>query len=137
MAGTAVLEGARILWVDDDAFIRTVGVTLLKQAGADMAVATSGLEALECLLRERFDCVVMDVHMLVMDGLQATRIIRANPMTSQLPIIAMTGNTLHEERALCIEAGMNDFLSKPVVPSQLYATLARWLAAEAPSGAAG
>ncbi len=126
MADTAI-DGARVLWVDDDALIRTVGVTLLKQAGAQVSVASNGLDALECLLMERFDCIVMDVQMPVMDGLQATRLIRANPLTAHVPIIALTGNTLGDERVRCAAAGMNEFLAKPVAPLQLQAAVARCL----------
>ena len=75
----------------------------------------------------RFDAVIMDVQMPVMDGLEATRLIRRNVDAEQLPIIAMTAHAMEQERQLCLEAGMNDHLTKPVDPKNLTNTLGRWI----------
>ena len=75
----------------------------------------------------RFDAVIMDVQMPVMDGLEATRIIRRNVDATQLPIIAMTAHAMEAERLLCLEAGMNDHLTKPVDPKNLTRTLGKWI----------
>ena len=74
-----------------------------------------------------FDLVLMDVQMPVMDGLEATRIIRATPGHEKLPVLAMTANVFPEDRQACLAAGMNDFLAKPVAVDDLFDTLAKWL----------
>jgi CheY-like chemotaxis protein len=84
---------------------------------------------LECLHREHFDCVLMDVQMPEMDGLEASRQIRSTAALAGLPIIAMTANAFKEDREQCLAAGMNDFVSKPMQPEQLYAVIARCLLA--------
>ena len=83
--------------------------------------------ALELLRQDRFDGVLMDLQMPVMDGLEAVAHIRTNPDWDALPVIAMTANALEEERKRCLAAGMNDFIPKPVRPEMLYAVLAKWL----------
>ena len=81
--------------------------------------------------RESFDLVLMDVQLPHMDGMAATRAIRALPGGGNLPIIAMTANAFAEDRRRCLEAGMNDHVGKPVNPDALYQCLARWLPAAA------
>ena len=121
------MKGARILLVEDNVLNQEVAAGLLEDAGATVAIANHGQEALDRLRTERFDCVLMDVQMPVMDGLQATRLIRADPLLSGMPVLAMTANARSEDRARCLAAGMNDFLTKPMLPDRLYATLAGWL----------
>jgi two-component system sensor histidine kinase/response regulator len=75
----------------------------------------------------RYDLVLMDMRMPAMDGLEATRLIRSMPGFKKLPILAMTANVFAEERTACFEAGMNDFVTKPVKAQTLFETLARWL----------
>ncbi|WP_292038726.1 Hpt domain-containing response regulator, partial [Massilia sp. UBA6681] len=98
-----------------------------QQAGAEVSVAGNGIEALEAMRCRRFDCVLMDVQMPVMDGLEATRRIRQDPQLAGTLVIAMTANAGVEDRARCLQAGMDEFLSKPVVPELLAATIARCL----------
>ena len=128
-AGTAGtdqrLDGAAILLVEDNVFSQQVGRELLESAAALVVVAGNGSEALEQLRRRRFDCVLMDVQMPVMDGFEATRLIRADPDLAGTVVIAMTANAGVEDRARCRAAGMDEFLTKPVAPEQLAATIAR------------
>ena len=133
------LRGCRILLVEDNLINQELAVELLRCAGADVTVADHGQEALEFLEDKEFDCVLMDVQMPVMDGLEATRAIRARPCFAQLPIIAMTAGAMPEEKAETLAAGMNDHVVKPIDPASLFATIGRWVAGAAPppSGAPG
>jgi two-component system sensor histidine kinase/response regulator len=126
-AHAQAIRGRHILLVEDNVFNQEVAAGLLSHVGAQLRTANNGKEAVDLLLAHGFDCVLMDVQMPVMDGLQATRAIRAHPQTASTPVVAMTANAQDEDRARCLAAGMNDFLTKPVEPAQLYATLARWL----------
>ena len=129
------LDGAGILLVEDNVFSQQVGRELLENAGALVAVAGNGSEALAQLRRRHFDCVLMDVQMPVMDGFEATRQIRADPALCKTVVIAMTANAGALDQARCREAGMDDFLAKPVAPEHLAATIARAIARS--TGAAG
>jgi len=122
------LRGARVLLVEDNLLNQEVASGLLEDAGVTVTIAQHGQEALAHLAQGRFDCVLMDLQMPVMDGLQATRLIRADASLAGLPVLAMTANARSEDRARCLEAGMNDFVTKPVLPDRLYAVLAEWLA---------
>lgn len=121
------LTGAQILLVEDNAFNQEVAKELLGMAGAHVTIAQHGQAALDILSRQNFDCVLMDVQMPVMDGYEATRAIRANPAMAANLIIAMTANALLDDQKLCLEAGMDDFIAKPIDPGQLYATLVKHL----------
>jgi PAS domain S-box-containing protein len=122
-----LLKGASILLVEDNLFNQQVAVEMLRDAGAGVSIANNGQEAIDLLLKRHFDCVLMDVQMPVMDGLEATRKIRANPALANTYIIAMTANARGEDKAQCLAAGMNDFISKPVFSEQLYAVIAKGL----------
>jgi two-component system, sensor histidine kinase and response regulator len=132
------MRGAHILLVEDNALNLEVASGLLEMVGATVRCAENGQEALERMAGERFDCVLMDLHMPVMDGLQATRLIRADPALAGTPVISMTASARPEDRVACLAAGMDDFLTKPVLPEALYACLAgqlaRRAAAAAPAG---
>lgn len=129
------LAGRRLLLVDDNPINREVGVELLQRAGAAVDTASDGRAAVDVLAAGRFyDAVLMDLEMPRMDGLAATRAIRALPDRIGLPIIAWTAHALPEDRARCLEAGMSDYLPKPVAPGRLYATVARWTGGAATPG---
>ncbi len=121
------IRDSTILVVDDNPFNQQVAQVLLAARGARVSVANHGQEALELLRQQRFDCVLMDVQMPVMDGLQATRQIRATAGLAATRVIAMTANAGDEDRRKCIEAGMDDFITKPLLADRFYAIVARWL----------
>jgi len=129
----AVLAG-RVLLVEDNAVNRMVAVSMLQRLGIDSALAGNGREAIEAITRERFDLVLMDCQMPEMDGFEATRAIRAGESThgGHVPIVALTANATVEDRTRCIDAGMDDYLSKPFTMDQLAHALERWLASAPP-----
>ena len=126
-AAQARLDDCAVLLVEDNPFNQQVARELLEQSGAAVEVANNGQEALAAMAVKRFDCVLMDVQMPVMDGLEATRRIRRDPALQRTLVVAMTANAGVDDRARCLAAGMNEFLAKPVVPELLAATIARCL----------
>jgi len=132
-----VIRGASILLVEDNVFSQQVGCELLEDAGATVCVAGNGREALELLSRQRYDCVLMDVQMPEMDGFEATRRIRADPRLAGLLVIAMTANAGSEDRTRCLEAGMDEFVTKPIAPNLLFHLLAKWFRLRGGIGGAG
>ncbi len=123
-------RGIRILLAEDNEMNQQVATELLESAGAIVTVANHGGIAVK-LLQEgpqppNFDVVLMDLQMPEMDGFTATRLVRADQRFNHLPILAMTAHALVEERERCLAAGMNDHISKPIDPDQLFATLSRW-----------
>ncbi len=128
-------NGIRILLVEDNEINQQVATELLESAGASVVIANNGAEAVKILSQgdqpPPFDIVFMDLQMPEMDGYTAASLIRANPRTRELPIIAMTAHALVEERQRCLEAGMNEHLGKPIDPEALFATLLRWAKARA------
>ena len=133
LAGKRLAE-ARILLVEDNAVNQELAQEILQTAGAVVTVANNGREALEILEKRDFDCVLMDVQMPVMDGLEATRAIRAQPRWHALPIIAMTAGAMSSEREQTAEAGMNGHITKPINTEELFSSIAHHLKREeAPS----
>ena len=126
-AAAQALRGRRILLVEDDEINREVAIGILEPTGAEITVAMNGAQALEMIRPGRFDAVLMDMQMPVMDGMEATRRLRGDPALRDLPIIAMTANVMAGDRERLLEAGMNDFIGKPIRVSALYATLAKWV----------
>ena len=119
--------GLRVLLAEDNPVSQQVGLELLRAAGLRADIAATGREVLDKLAQQRYDLVLMDMQMPEMDGLEATRLIRALPDQATVPIVAMTANAFGEDRDACLAAGMDDHVAKPVEPAQLYGTLLRWL----------
>ncbi len=123
----AAMNGRKILLVEDQPLNQRVAQAMLKNAGAQVEIAENGQVALDLLRIHNFDCVLMDMQMPVMDGVVATRAIRADPALATNLVIAMTANASMHNQAVCMAAGMNDFITKPIKPAMLYAALAKWL----------
>jgi CheY-like chemotaxis protein len=123
----AALSGAHLLVVEDNPINREIALELLGRAGVRVSLAGDGQEALDMLGRERFDGILMDCQMPVMDGYEAARRIRQQPQWRELPIIAMTANALVGDREKVLAAGMNDHIAKPIRVDEMFATLARWV----------
>ncbi|MEI8264738.1 MAG: response regulator [Betaproteobacteria bacterium] len=121
-----LLRKVRVLVVDDNMVNQTVARELLQATGAQVAVASDGQQALDLLHSLEVDCVLMDMQMPVMDGLEATRRLRAQETLRRLPIIAMTASASTQDRRACLAAGMNDFVTKPVEPHRFLDIVARW-----------
>jgi CheY-like chemotaxis protein len=109
-----------------------VATELLEMLGARVSLAANGQAAVDRVRGESFDAVLMDLQMPLMDGHQATRLIREDPGKATLPIIAMTAHALVEERERCLAVGMNDYVSKPIDPERLAAVICRWTASPGP-----
>jgi len=122
------LAGVRVLVVEDNEINQIVATRLLESWQIGTAIANNGSEAVEMVARERYDAVLMDIQMPVMDGLTAARTIRAQePDGQHLPIIAMTAHAMAGDREKSLAAGMDDQVNKPVDPAQLHDILVKWL----------
>src|SRR4029079_12026462 len=131
--------GVRLLLAEDNEINQQIAVELLEGAGAQVDVAANGHEALERLsgaTPRTYALVLMDVQMPEMDGIEATRRIRADARHAKLPVIAMTAHAMAEERAGFAAAGMNDYVTKPIDPKTMFETLARWAGGKGVLGAA-
>ncbi len=124
----AAFRPARILVVEDTAINRVIVDTMLSQAGHAVTLANDGVEALDAVHKEDFDLILMDMQMPVMDGLEATRRIRiGEERVRDIPIVALTAAVLPNEIERCMQAGMSDFLPKPIVLDTLLRTIAKWV----------
>ena len=126
------LRGAWLLLVEDNEVNQEVAQHILNDAGIRVDIASNGAIALAKIEENAYDGVLMDCQMPVMDGYQATRKLRQDPRYSNLPVIAMTANAMVGDKEKCLDAGMNDFIAKPIDVAQLFGTLARWIAPAAP-----
>jgi CheY-like chemotaxis protein len=133
---TEALKGVMVLLVEDNPLNQMVAQAFLEQAGMVVTTLDNGEKAVQEMKRvgaAHYALILMDMHMPVMDGLEATRRIRGLAGCEQIPVIAMTAAVLPADKALCRDAGMDDFVTKPVLPEALMATLLRWV----PPSAAG
>jgi CheY-like chemotaxis protein len=142
MSGTAPAgpepNGIDALIVDDNAVNRQVACTVLRKLGLEVSQAVNGREAVEMAVRTRFDIVFMDLHMPEMDGLEATRAIRAAEAGRGrcTPIVALTASVMQETREQCMAAGMDAFVPKPFARDQIVAVLKQLVREPAPQDAA-
>jgi signal transduction histidine kinase/CheY-like chemotaxis protein len=129
---TAMRQRARILLVEDNPVNQRVAVRMLQKAGFTCDLAVDGAEAVAAVANTKFDLVLMDCQMPVMDGYEATAKIRQHELETgrHVPIVAMTANAMVGDRERCLGAGMDDYITKPINTQELYARLARWLRAQ-------
>lgn len=123
------LHGVHILLVEDNTLNQDLALDFLNKIGIRVTVANDGKEALEILQNESFDGILMDCQMPVMDGYEATRRIRAQEQFKELPIIALTANTTQEDIEKTHLSGMNDHITKPFNPDEMYQTIRQWISA--------
>ena len=126
-AAIARLHGAHVLLVEDNELNQELALELLSSNGLSVEVANNGVEALERLDASRFDGVLMDCQMPLMDGYTATQTIRRRPELAELPVIAMTANVMSGDRERALAAGMNDHIGKPIDVCELFTTMAGWI----------
>jgi signal transduction histidine kinase/CheY-like chemotaxis protein len=124
----AALAGTRLLVVEDNHVNQEVTKAILESEGAAVQIAANGREATLAFAAEgaRFDVILMDVQMPIMDGYEATRVIRRDPRGGGVPVIAMTGHAFDSEKERCLAAGMSDYIPKPMDPERLIALVGRW-----------
>jgi PAS domain S-box-containing protein len=123
----AKLRGAHVLLVEDNEINQELALELLTISGISVEVACNGQEALDLLAERDFDGVLMDCQMPVMDGFTATRKIREQDKFRDLPVLAMTANAMAGDREKCLDAGMNDHITKPINVNEMFGTMARWI----------
>jgi two-component system sensor histidine kinase/response regulator len=125
----ATIHGARVLLAEDNELNQQVAAELLADAGMVVDIAGNGVEAVAMAQRAPYDIVLMDMQMPEMDGVEATRALRAIASLDALPVVAMTANAMQADRDLCTQAGMVDFVTKPIEPDDLWRALLRWIPA--------
>lgn len=121
--------GLSVLVVEDNLINQKILVAFLRKRGYQVDVACDGAEAVQLLAEKRYSLVLMDLQMPVLDGFEATRLIRSLPQIADVPIVAVSAHALNGEPRRCLEAGMNGYLAKPVEPAELYAWVERFAGA--------
>ncbi|WP_051261919.1 PAS-domain containing protein [Desulfovibrio inopinatus] len=129
------IRDSKLLLVEDNPINQQVALEILHNAGFDVDIADNGRRAIEAIQNNTYEAVLMDVQMPELDGFDATRAIRREEGKEQLPIIAMTAHAMAEDRNKCLEAGMNDYVTKPIDPDELFSALLRWIPARTPQHA--
>nr|CRH05695.1 putative Histidine kinase with Peripla BP 1 family domain, Bacterial extracellular solute-binding proteins, family 3 domain, PAS 3 domain, PAS domain, Hise Kin Sens doamin, PAS 4 fold domain, HisKA domain, HATPase c domain, two Response reg domains and Hpt domain [Candidatus Magnetococcus massalia] len=129
------LRGARVLLVEDNEINQELALELLANGGVIADLAENGQKALEKLERKRYDGILMDIQMPVMDGYAAAQAIRVQEAFAELPIIAMTANAMAGDREKVLAVGMNDHIAKPINVREMFATMARWITPAEPLAA--
>jgi two-component system sensor histidine kinase/response regulator len=127
MGGLDVLYGARVLLVEDARLNQVVAIGLMGDARLTVDIAENGEIAVRMVQAGDYDLVLMDMQMPVMNGIDATKAIRSIPGLALLPIVAMTANAMPGDRERCLAAGMNDHITKPIDPDELFRVLKRWI----------
>jgi CheY-like chemotaxis protein len=127
MPSSSLFTGINILLADDHPLNCEVASDFLERAGATVCIVHNGQQALDQLKLQVFDCVLLDVQMPVMDGLETIHRIRADQALPDIPVIAMTANATHQDQHNYLAAGMNDFISKPFEPATFYETIGKWI----------
>ena len=117
-----------VLLAEDNAVNQKLAVGILKKLGHQVTVATTGLEALDKLQQQNFDLVLMDVQMPEMDGYEAMTKIREQEQFEKLPMLALTAKAMKDDRQKCIDAGANDYISKPIDTGRLQSLMRVWMA---------
>ena len=121
------IRGARVLLAEDNEINQQVARELLEKVGLSVTIANNGKEAIKAIEGSEFDLILMDMQMPEMGGLEATGCIRKNPRFSNLPIVAMTAQAMAGDREKCIEAGMDDYITKPIDINELFSALVKWI----------
>jgi CheY-like chemotaxis protein/HPt (histidine-containing phosphotransfer) domain-containing protein len=121
------IQGAKILLAEDNDINQEIAVELLESVGLDVTIANNGEEAVQQASTLTFDCVLMDLQMPKMGGLEATQLLRKEEKFKDLPIIAMTANAMKTDRDKCINVGMNDHVAKPIDTNELFTLLLKWV----------
>ena len=121
------LIGSKLLLVEDNEINRLIATELLGSAGFEIDIAVNGLEAVHMVEKNKYDLILMDVQMPEMDGFESTRIIRSDSRNDEIPIIAMTANAMQGDREKSLESGMDDHITKPLMPRTLMETICNWL----------
>jgi two-component system sensor histidine kinase/response regulator len=127
LTNMASIKDAKVLLAEDNLMNQVVASELLRDAGLVVDIAENGQIAIDMAKAGVYDLVLMDMQMPVMDGMESTRQMRALPQLCDLPIVAMTANARPEDRKLCMDAGMVDFVAKPIEPEELFKTLLHWI----------
>ena len=130
MAELRKIRGARVLLAEDNEINQQVAKELIEGAGLVVSIANNGREAVEMAQEQEFDLILMDIQMPEMDGLEATAQLRAMEQFKELPILAMTAHAMADDRQKSLDQGMNDHVTKPIDPPELFAALVRWISAE-------
>ncbi len=121
------IRGAKVLLVEDNEINQQVAIELLEKENIVVTVANNGLEGVKAANSNFYDCVLMDIQMPVMGGYEATGEIRKNKILKDLPVIAMTAHAMAGEREKCLDAGLDDYVTKPIDPNKLFGALVKWI----------